>query len=1579
MSNTDSHAEEVAELAREYLERCRGGERPSLGKYIQLHPHLESQIRDLFPMMLLMEDIAPADDRTSIDDVQLEQLGDFKIHRIVGRGGMGVVYEAIQESLGRRVALKVCPLTRGMSSRSRERFRRESRSAAMLHHTNIAPVFAVGEENGMLYYSMQFIEGATLDAVIDELRVIWKSTPTATTRLAPGFRSQTRSSVDQLRQVHPNTASNVAHSIAGLNHPGPIFADSPVASATAREELDNAEHRESHHEGEAKDVHLPGQSADDSGGKVTAKYWESVGSIGVQVAEALAYAHARGTLHRDIKPGNLMLDQSGTVWVLDFGLAKSEEEDDLTQDGELIGTLRYMAPEQVRGAPTIQSDVYSLGLTLYELLTLRPAFDEVNRSALLKAIADSETIPPRKLNSHVPRDLETIVLKSIEREPARRYASAQELADDLNRFLEGEPIQARRVSTTERVGKWIRRYPTVASLLVALASLFVASFLLISWKWREAEYERTQAVASAEAEKAANSTATQLRALAEERLQRTQESLYRSAINRAQATSSFNPQVAGRLLAELVPKEGEPDFRSWEWGYLNRLVNQSVAAFQAGAPEAEWIRALAFSHDDRLLAAGSARTGFVHPFNRSPQGRVSIWNVQTAELVSELPIEHSCLALAFSHDRRLIAVSEPQAKHHLEYRWKGPARIYDLETCRPVVELEVPPWDEAWDGMGSRVTQLAFSLDDQYVIGTVWGAKSDPGKTSIWDAHTGRELWHIERAWLVDVEPEGDTLTVVQRTDTPRLARYSLTSRELVATLHEGLNASVTACSSRLLVNAQSWDNRLQLHNYENGKFLMLYGDEDYRVSVHGVARPVVDYHPSEHRLVAGTTEGALRFWQTDLGTSEGILRGHSIDISSVAYSHSGHLLASGDWNGEVRLWEPDTLSHQLICWSRRQTPPPNGVDLEDIAFRFGSDNLVAYSRAGENSGLVSIWDAETAALLQDQRAPLDQASQTLERGYRQASFSDDGRRLLTTAPTGKLQLQDVETGSIQAETVESNYTLAELALSGDGRRFAALSYSPQHSSPSTVSSSDSPEGTLTDALLQVWDSHSDAAVPALALKPFRVLEFSRTSITAIALDRTGRYLAAAVLAPELDSKRDSSLDRVPRGTQAANSEILIWDLDAVDAPPLALTVQGADGESQIAVMDFSPDANALAVCQALGLLTIYSTQTGAVLSAAQTVPEGIEGLDWHPSGDRLAGANRELVVMWDRVGKEVLRLRGTPRYGDLPFDPVVKFSADGLKLASMQWDNSVIIWSAEPLPLAQATPSNQRGLSQLGLSQRGLSQRRLRSTERGIASLSRTADAVPSNPWYRLAKGYVESAAGQPQAALEDYLTAKEMLSSDPGLLIDSQAYIQVPSLPLDKQTGYTLEAWVKNWNSQYIDHTCGVIATQYPLGPTDRYAYEFHKTAWDLDRVGIFWLAPRIANGFMDPQLVSEWTHFAVTFQAGVKRYFTNGQLVGTQSASRTVQQWSDFYIGTTEFQDPKVKGRGLIRSLRVTEGALYDADASFEPAQELVAGDSTLLLFDFTQDDGLATDDPRTITDRSGNNRHGKLHSAWWLSDE
>lgn len=469
-------SEIIADLAEEFVERHRQGERPRVDEYVQRHPRLAQQIRDLFPTLLVVENLVPENDVSVVGEAgvtlhtppMVESLGDFRILREVGRGGMGIVYEAEQVSLGRRVALKVLLHQGFADSKQRVRFQREARSAAKLHHTNIVPVYGVGEDEGMSYYAMQLIQGVGLDELLTELRALRSS----------GSGGLGYPSVEK---------------VIGSNPTGD-FDKSQLAQTILVGEFGRSENSANVLTGDAeadvpKRESVAGSSSNSSsivqaGLKITGRsskgerdrrggYWNSVARIGLQVGAALQYAHEHSILHRDIKPHNLILDAAGTVWVTDFGLAKALDQQDLTNTGDILGTLRYMPPEAFKSEADQRSDLYSLGITLYELLALRPAFDETDRHRLLSAVAEHSPVRLEQIDWDIPRDLVTIVHKSIERNPAHRYQSAREMGDDLERFLNDEPIRARRVSMVERLTRWAGRNKAMTTALASIAALLL--------------------------------------------------------------------------------------------------------------------------------------------------------------------------------------------------------------------------------------------------------------------------------------------------------------------------------------------------------------------------------------------------------------------------------------------------------------------------------------------------------------------------------------------------------------------------------------------------------------------------------------------------------------------------------------------------------------------------------------------------------------------------------------------------------------------------------------------------------------------------------------------------------------------------------------------------------------------------------------------------------------------------------------------------------------------------------------------------------------------------------------------------
>jgi hypothetical protein len=427
---TPEQQERLAGVLDEYLSARERDLPPDIDAIAAAHPDLEEALKaslrsldflDRATSQLVGDEGGPAAAKHPQASFE-KRLGDFILVREIGRGGMGIVYEARQISLDRRVALKALPFAAVLDQKQIARFENEARAAAQLHHPNIVPVYSVGCERGVHYYAMQYIEGASLDRALADVR------------------GENMPATDDIRSAQPDKTTRSA-------------PDDPAERSTLRA-LTTAE------SGRGRD------------------YDRAVCRLAIQAAEALQHAHDCGIVHRDVKPSNLLLDRTGKLWVTDFGLARFLSSDaGLTLTGQVLGSIRYMSPEQADGNSNLldqRSDVYSLGITLYEAVTLQPGFDGDNRADLLRRIAQEEPRPPRRIRPSIPADLETIILKAISKAPDQRYQSAQEIADDLRRFLDGKPTLARRPTWIDRAGKWTRRHMRLVAAAACIAILAAA-------------------------------------------------------------------------------------------------------------------------------------------------------------------------------------------------------------------------------------------------------------------------------------------------------------------------------------------------------------------------------------------------------------------------------------------------------------------------------------------------------------------------------------------------------------------------------------------------------------------------------------------------------------------------------------------------------------------------------------------------------------------------------------------------------------------------------------------------------------------------------------------------------------------------------------------------------------------------------------------------------------------------------------------------------------------------------------------------------------------------------------------------
>jgi serine/threonine protein kinase len=517
----------VIEALDQYLAALESGEKVNRQAFLARHPEIAAPLAECLDGIEALHGVQAEQKRSEGSGLRTEEkqtlslqsspspapLGDFQIVREIGRGGMGVVYEAVQLSLGRRVALKVLPFAAGLEAKQLQRFKTEAHAAAQLHHTNIVPVYAVGVERGLHFYAMQLIQGTDLAEFITAVRL-------EEARL----RGQPVSAAPEQPKGAP---SGPWPSPAGAEA---APTDTVPSNLRARLSTERSRH--------------------------PMTFYRTLARLVAQAAEGLDYAHGMGVIHRDVKPANLLVDERANVWLTDFGLAQLHTEVGVTQTGDLVGTLRYMSPEQASGRRfqiDHRTDVYSLGATLYELLTLQPIFDGTDRQTLVLQILYEEPRPPRSVDPTIPAELETIVLKALHKAPDDRYATARELADDLERFLRDEPIWARRATMLQRGRKWLRRHPAVPIAGTVLLVLLSACSLVAAWLVR-GEQEKAQHAYQQERQRARE---------AEARFQLARRSVD-SLIQLAEQELADNPQMQGlrkQLLEEAL-------------GYYQDLIEQ---------------------------------------------------------------------------------------------------------------------------------------------------------------------------------------------------------------------------------------------------------------------------------------------------------------------------------------------------------------------------------------------------------------------------------------------------------------------------------------------------------------------------------------------------------------------------------------------------------------------------------------------------------------------------------------------------------------------------------------------------------------------------------------------------------------------------------------------------------------------------------------------------------------------------------------------------------------------------------------------------------------------------------------------
>ena len=1003
------------QLAEEFADRFRRGERPAVSEYTERYPELADDIRELFPAMVQVEQVdegkvkreGEAEARRATKTLQ--QIGDYRILGQIGRGGMGVVYEAEQISLGRRVALKVLPRHVAADRTMLERFRREARAAARLHHTNIVPVYEVGQDGETRFYAMQFIQGQSLDGVITELRHL-------------RIRSQSRASGEDKEKSSSGTrtlAASVAHSIlAGGFLPE---GDDRATSAILGERME-AE-RASATLALAKAVAVDGRNtqavtlaefAPDSSSTPTPLsqavlpggtqlsvaemshrvFHRSVAHIGRQAASALVHAHARGVIHRDIKPSNLLLDTDGVVWVTDFGLAKAED-DGLTQTGDVLGTIRYMAPERFLGQADARSDVYALGLTLYELLLLRPAFDSPNRLALIEQVRSVDPPRPRSIDPRIPLDLETIVLKAVEKDAKARYASAEAMSEDLGGSWptsRSRPARSAPRSDTGGGPAQPRDRDNGRSADGALGR-----------GYRGLDYRASYFQRLAGSETRAN-----------QRLQVTQK----VADDGAAGSALGAPDRSRRQSARLALDKGIALAETGEAARGLHWMLEGLAVAQAESAELERVIRINLSawseqvhglrHIIRVPVREAEATAAAYRCAFSPDGRViAIASADRLEYRDARTLEPTGKSLVFESLPQAFAFS-PDGKALVTGHDRGGAQRWDVNTGSRV-GVPLPH--------GGTVSGVAYSPD-----GTIIATGCSDGSMRIWDSSTGEPLGAPfgtgQPVYSVAFGPDGKSILIGTGSEGRSGAAYlwDVATRTKVAgpLTHPDTVSAVafnpsgttflTACMDG---TAQLWERDT---NRPRGAPLW------HRQAVYGAL-----FTPDGATILTRPRDELSVFlWEAATGQRIGTALWHEAPVDCVAVSPDGRTVLSGGADESARLWEIGRNRSRPLDPSQRTKRPANpGPQDEPRLPAFLLKKTIAYSTdrktvlTSDGGRIARLWETSTGRPL---GAPLHHA-----RNVRTVAFSPDGSRVATAshdfnvggehANSSDIQLWDAATG----------------------------------------------------------------------------------------------------------------------------------------------------------------------------------------------------------------------------------------------------------------------------------------------------------------------------------------------------------------------------------------------------------------------------------------------------------------------------------------------------------------------------------------------------------------------------------------